>query len=160
MTAVRTLRLYATLPVTRVEAFGMVVFDPVKAMVGGTLQELLADILEGPITVRTLPSGARVDVMPLCIPDDSGVSFPVNLLSGDLGFANEAGHLVITVPNTVAGHVADALDDDLRANRAVGPRVYRSRSGGLNADFGIAVFPGMRKAFDLGRLGELGVEGR
>jgi len=156
----RVMRLTVTLPNTRVSMLGRVIVDPLKALLGQSLEELLSTILDGPIQERTTPSGAKVLAIPLAIDEDDGAGFWIGMLKGDLGFSNEAGHLVVTVPNSVAAHVSAALAADIASGNAVGPRIYTSpgHADGLNADYGIRVHAGMRRSVQLGTFGELGIE--
>ena len=149
----RSVRVDLTLPVTRL-AFGAFTLDPVQSLLGAPLADVLSPLLRGPVGRRASPSGVAVDVYPLALPDGEGMSLPLGHL-GEVGFRNDRGTLVLSVPLPMAGWAARQLGDAVVG----GPVRREAASGGAAAaDFWLRLRPGARKSLPLGTLGELGVE--
>ncbi len=98
--------------------------------------------------------GSPVEVNPLALPGGLGASIPL-VQWGEVGFRNDGGLLVLTVP---LGAVA-WLRDKLGAALVHGPVEHLSIDGTARvADCWVHLRPGMRASFPLGVLGEVGVE--
>ncbi|MCK6527718.1 hypothetical protein L6R50_09190 [Myxococcota bacterium] len=149
----RSVRVDLTLPITRM-GIGAFSFDPVRALVGAPVADLLAPLLRAPVGRRPSASGVAVEVYPLALPEGEGMSIPLGHL-GEVAFRNDAGTLVLSVPVPMAGWAARQLGDAVTA----GPVRREALSGSAAvADFWVRLRPGSRKSLPLGTLGELGVE--
>lgn len=155
------MRVEVLIPAMR-KGFGGFTLDPVAAVLGGSLESLLGSLVEGRIAQDVVLDGVpgKVDIVPLALPPGAGVSFPIRAAQGDLGFYNRDGHLVLIVPNMAAGWVMQGLREDLAAGRAYGPHVVASERQGLNAEFAIAVVPGLDKRVQILGNVTIGVRGR
>ncbi|MCK6529714.1 hypothetical protein L6R50_19885 [Myxococcota bacterium] len=149
----RSLRVDLTLPVTRI-GFGAFSFDPVQSLLGAPLADVLSPVLRSPPWRRPSPSGVAVDVYPVALPDGEGASLTLGQF-GEVGFRNDGGTLVLSVPIPMAGWAARQLGDAV-----VGGPVRRDAldGGAAVADFWVRLRPGTRRSLPLGTLGELGVE--
>lgn len=149
------IRVALILPVTRL-GFGPFSFDPVEEMVGAKVADLLEPLMTGPVERRPSASGAAVEVYPLALPDGEGATIPLGQF-GEVGFANERGVLVLTVPWAMAGWLRQALGDAL----VRGPEPSTSLDGAARvAHAWVRLRPGMRASLPLGALGEVSVEPR
>jgi hypothetical protein len=147
------IRVNLSLPVTRV-GFGMFSFDPLEQMIGAPLSEILASLMTGPCYQRASASGAAVDVYPLALPEGEGASVPLGQF-GELGFRNERGTLVLTVPASAARWVEQRLGNSVIG----GPDVGVSTNGTARvASYWLRLPAGKKASFPLGALGEVGVE--
>ena len=146
-------RVNLTMPVTRI-GFGPFSFDPVEQMIGAPLTDILSSLMAGPVTRRPSATGAAVEVYPLALPEGEGATIPLAHF-GEIGFANERGVLVLTVPWSMAAWLRERL----------GAAIVRGPEAGLSLDgtarvarAWVKLRPGMRAGFPLGALGECGVE--
>lgn len=147
------LRVNVTLPVTRM-GVGPFSFDPLEQLIGAPVTELLGALLAGPVVRRASATGAAVDVYPLALPDGEGATIPLGAW-GEVGFRNDAGTLVLTVPWAMASWLRDRLGDA----RVRGPEPAAALEGGARvAQVWVRPRRGMRAALPLGALGECGVE--
>lgn len=147
------IRVNLTMPVTRI-GFGPFSFDPVEQMIGAPLAELLESLLVGPVQRRPSAAGPAIEVYPLALPPGEGATIPLGQF-GEIGFANEEGLLVLTVPWGMAGWLKEKLGSAI----VEGPEAGLSLDGTARiARAGVRLKAGMRAAFPLGALGEVGVE--
>lgn len=147
------IRVNLTLPVTRI-GFGPFSFDPLEQMIGAPIAELLEPLLAGPVTRRPSAAGAAVEVYPLALPEGEGATIPLGSF-GEIGFANERGLLVLTVPWSMAGWLRERLGSAI----VRGPEAGTSLDGTARvATAWVRLRPGMRASLPLGALGECGVE--
>ena len=149
-----SIRINLTLPVLR---FGIGPFqiDPVEQFVGAKVADILSSLMTGPVFRRPSAAGPAVEVYPLALPEGEGASVPLGQW-GELGFKNERGLLVLTVPLGFKGWVAQRFGDAV----VRGPVEGLSFDGTARvAHFAIRVKAGMKAAIPLGALGEIGVEG-
>jgi hypothetical protein len=150
---VNALHLDLTLPVLRLGA-GPFSFDPLEQLLGARVSDLLQPLMRGPTSQRRTAQGVLVDLYPLALPEGEGASVPLGAL-GELGFFNEGGLLVLTVP---------ALSVPFLVSR-LGSAVVRRSLPTLSADgrthlvdLGIQWRAGARATFPLGSWGEIGLE--
>ena len=145
--------LSLTMPVTRI-GFGPLSFDPVEQLVGAKLSDLLEPLMTGPVFRRPSEAGPAVEVYPLALPDGEGASIPLGQF-GEIGFKNDHGMLVLTVPWGMASWLRQKFGDAM----VRGPEEGRSLDGTAKvAVVGVLLRAGMRATLTLGALGELGVE--
>lgn len=142
-----------TLPVTRI-GFGVFSIDPVEQMIGMPIAEILASLLRAPVFKRPSEAGVAVDVYPLALPDGEGAIVPLGRF-GDLGFKNVQGLLLLTVPLQASGWVQQRFAGAIMRGPVQGPS---SDGSALVAHFAIRLRAGMKAAFPLGMVGEVGVE--
>lgn len=141
------------LPVTRV-GIGFFSFDPVEQAIGMPIAEILASLLRAPMYRRPSVTGPAVDVYPLALPEGEGAVVPLGRF-GELGFKNERGLLILTVPLQAKGWVLQRFAGAI----VRGPVQGTSLDGAaFVAHFALQLRPGMKAAFPLGALGEVGVE--
>lgn len=151
--ATDAIRVNLAMPVTRF-GFGPVSFDPVEQMLGMPIKDILEPLMVGAIQRRPSMAGPAVDVYPLALPAGEGATLRVGTM-GELGFRNDRGVLVLTVPLPAAPWVRQRLG----AVILKGPVETLSTDGTARvADFWVRLTPGMRMALPLGMLGEVGVE--
>ncbi len=149
------IRVNVTLPVTRV-GFGPFSFDPVEQMIGAPVADILESLMTGPVTRRPSATGPAVEVYPLALPRGEGASIPLGQW-GEVGFRNEDGLLVLTVPMQARRWVQERLAEAI----AFGPVPGLSSDGRARVvDYGLALHPGMAACMPLGALGEIGIEAR
>ena len=149
----KALRVNLTFPVTRM-GFGVFQFDPLTQALGMPLSEILSSLMIAPVRQRASAGGPTVDVYPLALPEGEGASLNLGQL-GPVGFRNDRGWLVITVPLPFIGWVQQRLAQVI----VHGPEISLSTDGMSRvADFWIQLVPGMRSVLPLGILGEVGVE--
>ena len=129
--------------------FGL--FDPYRALLGRSLEDILAPLRAAPAYVQRRASGT-VQVFPLAIPDGHSLALPLGPL-GEVALGNEAGHLAVSVP----AHLRSAVEPHLRDVMVRGPEV-RSAGQAWVATFTVRVIPGTRRVLPLGALGEVGFE--
>ena len=147
------IRLNVTLPVTRV-GFGPFSFDPVEQMIGAPVADILESLMTGPVTRRPSTNGPAVEVYPLALPLGEGASIPLGQW-GEVGFRNEDGLLVLTVPWGLSGWVTERLGSAL----VRGPKAVVSLDGTARvAEASVRIGPGMHAQLPLGALGEVGIE--
>jgi hypothetical protein len=149
------IRVNLTVPVTRI-GFGPFSFDPLEQMIGAKLSDLLGPLLVGPVVRRPSSNGPAVEVFPLALPEGEGASIPLAQW-GEVGFHNDGGLLVLTVPWGMAGWLRQRL----------GEAVVRGPEAGVSLDGSARVArawvrlrlrPGMRASVPLRAFGEAGVE--
>lgn len=99
------------------------------------------------------PTGPAVRLYPCALPDGEGVSVSVNQY-GQIGFHNDRGLLVLTVPLAAVDWVLARFS----AHVHHGPARRVCHEGATVADFWIRLTPGARAALPLGALGELAIE--
>jgi hypothetical protein len=146
-------RINLAMPVTRI-GFGPFSFDPLEQMIGAKLADLLEPLMVGPVTRRPSEAGPALEVYPLALPPGEGASIPLGQW-GDLGFRNDAGLLVLTVPFGMAGWLRQKLGDAI----VRGPEAGLSVDGTARvAEAWVRLRPGMRASVPLGVLGEAAVE--
>jgi hypothetical protein len=147
------LRVNVTLPVTRL-GVGPFSFDPLEQLIGARVTDLLRPLLAGPVVRRASASGAAVEVYPLALPDGEGATIPLGHW-GELGFRNDAGTLVLTVPWAMAAWLQERLGDA----RVRGPEPVAALEGGARvAQVWVRPRPGTRATLPLGAIGECGLE--
>jgi hypothetical protein len=106
------------------------------------------------VTRRPSAAGPAVEVYPLALPDGEGATIPLGQW-GEVGFANEAGLLVLTVPWALAGWLRQKLGDAV----VRGPEAAVSLDGTARvAKAWVQVRAGMRAGVPLGGFEEAGVE--
>lgn len=149
----RAIRINLAFPVTRV-GFGFFSFDPITQALGAPLAEILSSLMVAPVYRRPSQAGPAVDVYPLALPEGEGASLHLGHL-GDVGFTNDRGWLVITVPLPTSGWVQQRL-----AHLIVhGPEAGLSTDGTSRvAHFWLHLVPGTAATLPLGALGELSLE--
>ena len=147
------IRVNLTMPVTRV-GFGPFSFDPVEQLIGAPLSEILSSLMVAPVQRRPSLAGPACEVYPLALPPGEGATVPLGQF-GELGFANQDGLLVLTVPWGMATWLREKLGDAL----VRGPEAALSLDGTARvAQAWVRLRSGMRASFPLGGLGEMGVE--
>jgi hypothetical protein len=149
-----SIRINLTLPVLR---FGIGPFsiDPVESFIGAKVSDILESLMTGPVFRRPSVSGPAIEVYPLALPEGEGASVPLGQW-GELGFANEGGLLLLTVPLAFSGWVRQRFGDAV----VRGPVEGLSQDGTARvARYAVRVKAGMKAAIPLGGLGEIGVEG-
>jgi len=146
-------RVNLTMPVTRI-GFGPFSFDPVEQMIGAPLSSILESLMVGPVERRPSAAGPAIEVYPLALPPGEGATIPLGQF-GEIGFANEDGLLVLTVPWGMAGWLREKL----------GGAIVRGPEPGLSLDgtarvaqAWVRLRAGMRAGIPLGGIGEVGVE--
>jgi hypothetical protein len=140
------IRVNVVLPVLRLGA-GPFTFDPFEQLVGAKISHYLEPLMTGPMTQRRTEDGLLVDVYALALLEGEGASFPMG--ATEVGFFNDGGTLVLTVPVLVAPLVVARLGTALvRPPRAVGSVV----------EVPVQLRAGSRVSFPVGRLGEIAVE--
>ena len=149
------LRFDLVLPVLRI-GVGVFAFDALERLVGAPLSEILASLLRAEIYKRPSASGTSVEVYPLALPDGEGATVPLGQF-GELGLANRAGVLELTVPLRAAGWVEQRLAGSMVQPRQDGPSLDGASTV---ATFWLRLRPGMRAGFPLGALGEVSVEAK
>jgi hypothetical protein len=149
----RSIRVNLTMPVTRF-GFGPFSLDPVEQMIGAPLADLLESLMVAPVQRRPSLAGPAVEVYPLALPPGEGATIPLGQF-GEIGFANEDGLLVLTVPWGMVAWLGEKLGD----------AIVRGPEAGLSLDetarvaqAWVRLRAGMRASFPLGALGECGVE--
>jgi hypothetical protein len=148
-----SIRINITLPVLRWE-FGPIRVDPVEAFIGAKLSDILSSLMTGPCFQRPSQAGPAIEVYPLALPEGEGASVPLGHF-GEMGFRNERGFLILTVPLGFSGWVRQRFGDAV----VKGPVDGLSLDGSARvAHFAIRVRAGMRAAMPLGALGEIGVD--
>mgnify|MGYP007046944818 CR=1 FL=1 len=147
------LRVNLCMPVTRV-GFGPFSFDAVEHLIGAPLTDILESLLTGPTYRRPSDAGPAIEVYPLALPDGEGAAVPLGAW-GELGFANQRGLLVLTVP----------LQGGKWVEQRFGDAIVRGPERGLSLDgtarvamYWMRLRAGMRASFPLGALGEVGIE--
>lgn len=149
----QAVRVNLTMPVTRI-GFGPFSFDPVEQMIGAPLASLLESLMVAPVSRRPSLAGPAIEVYPLALPPGEGATIPLGQF-GEIGFANEDGLLVLTVPWGMAGWLREKLGDAV----VRGPEAGLSLDGTARVAVAwVRLRPGMRASFPLGALGEVGVE--
>lgn len=148
-----SVRVNLTMPVTRL-GFGPLSFDPVEQMIGAPLTDILESLLVSAPYRRPSEAGAAIEVYPLALPDGEGASVPLGQW-GEIGFCNERGLLVLTVPLFAGKWIEQRF-----AGALVGPPRQRLSHDGTArvVDYRVRLRAGMRAAFPLGVMGEVGVE--
>jgi len=147
------IRINLALPVTRV-GFGIFTFDPLEQMIGAPLTEILESLMTGPVYRRPSAVGPAVEVYPLALPDGEGAAVPLGVW-GELGFFNERGLLVLTVPLQGAKWVEQRISDAIVHGPEQGLSLDRTARV---VKYWVQLRPGMKASFPLGALGEVGVE--
>ena len=149
------IRLNLTMPVTRL-GFGPLSFDPVEQMMGAKLSDLLEPLMTGPVCRRPSEAGPAVEVYPLALPEGEGATIPLGQF-GEVGFRNDRGVLVLTVPWGMASWLRQKFGDAI----VRGPEEGLSLDGTARvAVVWVRLRPGMRAAVALGAVGEVGIEAR
>ena len=127
--------------------------DPIAAFLGRPLDDVLASVMRGPVTIRRDANAQVSEVYPLFLPDGEGAAVPLGAF-GELGLANDHGVLVLSVPLIAAREVARQLGDAVIG----GPDRRSSSAGPPVADLRVRVRAGWRRSFKVGILGEIAVE--
>ena len=109
MSRAEVIRIDLTMPVTRI-GFGVFSFDPLEQVIGAKLADLLVPLMVGPVRRRPSEAGPAVEVYPLALPEGEGASILLGQW-GEVGFRNELGMLVLTVPWGMAGWLRQKLGD-------------------------------------------------
>lgn len=147
------IRFNLTLPVTRLEVGG-VAFDPLEHFLGTSVRTVLASLLTAEPARRPASGSPAVEVYPLHLPAGEGAFLPLRQV-GELGFFNDRGLLRLTVPLQVSPWVIGRFGSAVVRGPEFGLSADRA---GMVANAWIRLQPGMRAAFPLGALGELGIE--
>jgi hypothetical protein len=149
----RPLRLELSLPCLRL-GLGPFSFDPLEQLVGAKISDLLEPLMSGPVTQRRTTAGATIDLYPLALPDGEGAAVPLGAW-GELGFANEQGLLLLTLPALSAPFVVPRLGEALVGR----PEPALSLDGRHRVvNLRLQLRPGARASFPLGGWGEVGLE--
>ena len=133
---------------------GFLKIDPIKHVLGMSLEEVLSTLLLGPVERMPSPNGrGLVDVYRLGLPEGEGISIPLGNL-GELGFWNEKGVLELTVPHQFGQSVVDRMREHV-----VGPPQTVRGSDGVTwcARVAVKLRPGAASSIRIGSLGEIGV---
>jgi hypothetical protein len=147
------IRIDLTMPVTRV-GVGIFSFDPVEQMIGMPISEILSSLLRSPMHRKPSEAGPAVDVYPLALPDGEGAVVPLGRF-GELGFKNQHGLLILTVPLQARSWVLQRFGSAI----VEGPvQALSTDKSAYVAHFALQLRPGMKAAFPLGMIGEVGVE--
>ena len=147
------IRFNLILPTARL-GFGPLSFNPIEQAIGAPVADILESLMTGPVTQRPSQAGPSVDVYHLALPDGEGLTLPLGSW-GELGFRNEAGLLVLTVPLPAESWIQRRLSGAIKR----GPEHLLSQDGTARvARFWVQLAPGMNVGFPLGVLGEIGVE--
>lgn len=147
------IRVNLVMPVSRI-GFGPFSIDPVAQLIGAPLTDILESLMTGPTFRRPSAVGPAVEVYPLALPDGEGASVPLGAW-GEIGFHNEGGLLVLTVPLQAGPWVEQRFGDAVMR----GPEQGLSLDGTARvARYWVRLRAGMRAGFPLGALGEVGVE--
>ena len=147
------IRFNLVLPTAKM-GFGPFSFDPIEQAIGAPVIDILESLMTGNVTQRPSASGPAVDVYPLALPDGEGLTIPLGRW-GELGFRNECGLLVLTVPLPAATWVQSRLANSIER----GPEHLLSQDCTARiARFWLRLQTGMSAAFPLGVLGEIGME--
>ena len=116
------------------------------------IAEVLSSLLRGPGHKR--PSAAGVAVYPLALPEGEGAAVPLGRF-GDLDCKNREGLLILSVPLQASSWVQQRFAGAIVEGPAQGP----SMDGAAPvAHFAIRLRQGMKAAFPLGMIGEVGIE--
>lgn len=151
--ALDSIRVNVSMPVTRL-GFGPLSFDPVEKMIGMPIKDILEPLMAGEVFRRPSMTGPSVDVFPLALPPGEGATIRLGHL-GDVGFKNDRGLLMLTVPLLASTWVKQRLGTAILQ----GPVEALSTDGTARvAEFWVRLTPGMRTALPLGILGEVGIE--
>ena len=132
---------------------GNLILDPVRAMLGVSLEELLAPVLNGQPTQRTDAWGTRQFCYPIRLRPGNAVVVPLGPL-GEMGIAHSAGLLGLSVPALFAQPVREHLGAWVAHDHGV----RFNQQGALVARFHLSPGPGMRAALDVPHLGQVAVE--
>jgi hypothetical protein len=147
------IRFNLVLPTARL-GFGPLSFNPLEQAIGAPVADILESLMTGPVTQRPSQAGPAVDVYPLELPDGEGLTVPLGRW-GELGFRNEAGLLVLTVPLPAKDWIQQRLSGSL----VRGPDHLLSQDGASGvARFWVEIGSGLNVGFPLGVLGEIAVE--
>ena len=149
----KAIHLRLVLPAARL-GFGVFSIDPLAEVIGAPVADILESLMTGPVTQRPSQAGPAVDVYPLALPDGEGLTIPLGRW-GELGFRNESGLLVLTVPLPAAQWVQRKLTSSIV--RGPDHLLSADRTSRV-ARFWLRLQPGMSAAFPLGMLGEIGLE--
>jgi hypothetical protein len=149
---VRALHLDLTLPVLRL-GMGPFSFDPLEHFLGARLSDLLEPLMRGAVSQKRTDSGALVDLYPLMLPEGEGASVPLGAL-GELGFFNDSGLLVLTVPALSVPFVVSRLGSAVVRRSAP---ILASDGRTRLVELGVEWRAGARATFPLGGWGEIGV---
>jgi hypothetical protein len=142
----RTIRVRLTLPDTSITVAGLSV-DLFAHMTGMSIDTLLSSLLYAPVERELLP--VRCVTYPVEIPEGEGAALPVGSY-GELGFLNNQGRLLLTVPRLVWPGVRDAFGDAVESAREIGsPPSVQAR---------IFLRPGMKRRANIGTFGVIGIE--
>ena len=149
----RAIRFRLTLPCLRL-GLGPLAFDPVAQLLGVSVADVLASLLEAEPYRRPSATGTAVEVFPLALPAGEGAFVPVGSF-GEVGLHNDGGLLAVTVPLGAAGWLRDRAGD----LRVRGPKRRPSSDGSaMVAEVWLRLRPGARASVPLGLLGEMGLE--
>jgi len=152
-TVPNAIRFNLVLPAAKM-GFGPFRFDPIEQAIGAPVTDILESLMTGPVTQRPSAAGPAVDVYPLALPDGEGLTIPLGRW-GELGFRNESGLLILTVPLPAATWVQRKLVNSIER----GPEHLLSQDRTARvARFWLRLHSGMSAAFPLGVLGEVGLE--
>jgi len=146
------LRVDLTLPSTTL-GFGPLSYDPLKLLFGIEPRAVLSPLLCGEPYIRREGSAA-VQVFPLAIAPGTQVSIPLGSY-GAFAMAIDNGLLMLTIPSLAGSWLASRV----QAQLVQGPTPLVDGDGVHRVSVvWLRVVPGMRAAFPLGMLGELGIE--
>lgn len=116
--------------------------------------DILESLMTGPVTQRPSAAGLAVDIYPQALPDGEGLTIPLGPW-GEIGFRNEAGLLVLTVPLPAESWMLRRLSGAIER----GPDHLLSQDGTSRvARVWIQLQSGMRLALPLGMIGEIRIE--
>ena len=147
------IRFNLVLPAAKM-GFGLFSFDPIEQAIGAPVTDILESLMTGPVTQRPSAAGLAVDIYPLALPDGEGLTIPLGRW-GEIGFRNEAGLLVLTVPLPAESWMLRRLSGAIER----GPDHLLSQDGTSRvARVWIQLQSGMRLALPLGMIGEIRIE--
>lgn len=142
--APKPIALNLVLPYSR-RVFGV---DPIVAFLGEPLEDVLASVMRRPQPYlrRDERTGAVSEVFPLFLPDGEGASVDLGAV-GELGFYNDHGVLVLTLPAILGRQAARQLKGSILDCPRKG--IVKLR---------VEIRAGMRTSLSIGPLGELAIE--
>ena len=147
------IRFNLVLPTARF-GFGPISFNPIEQAIGAPVTDILESLMTGPVTQRPSAAGPAIDVYPLALPDGEGLTIPLGRW-GELGFRNEKGLLILTVPLPAATWVQRKLASSIE--RGPDHMLSQDRTARV-VRFRLRLQPGLSAAFPLGVLGDVGLE--
>lgn len=118
-------------------------FDPLHMLLGVTLEELLEDVLDGPVQRGV---GGK-DRYPMRLAEGAGAEIALANF-GELGFFNDKGVLRLTFPAFAVEDVAKRLGSAV---------ISRAKRGG-STDLHVRTRAGQRTGFEIPMVGDIAIE--